>query len=215
MKALTSSLLLLLCAPVFADPDADCSGNPHHCGNSGDGVVVNTEVSSGDMVGGDVNLNSKAIGLANNLGDVDINDCRESVQFGTPLFSKQNVRLNPWCAAEVYDAKGMYKMAAIMRCEIKEVRQHFENKESCLEANVYAPAVELPPPPPPPVAQDIDRDEEDQRVHEDVMSRLAALEKKREEDAKRAARYAQAQQEFESEQRAYAQEALAALEKYK
>jgi len=100
---------------------------------SGTDVEVENEISTGD-----VTLNggkSKAIGLGRSSFDVDINDCRESTSWDTVLVGKQGVRLNPWCAAEVYEAKGLFHMAALMRCDIPEIAKHFATQDECVISN--------------------------------------------------------------------------------
>ena len=99
------------------------------------GVDNNANATTGDLVIEGFTSNSRSLALANSMGDVDINDCRESTQWGTPLFSIQGVRLNPWCAAEVYDAKGMPEMAAKVRCLIPEIKKMFSTTEECWQAN--------------------------------------------------------------------------------
>lgn len=87
---------------------------------------------------GDVNVgagDSLGIGFAHALGDVDINQCLASTQWGTILVSKQKVVLNKWCAAEVYDAKGLHGMAAMVRCDIDEIAKHFTDPALCVSAN--------------------------------------------------------------------------------
>ena len=80
-----------------------------------------------------------ALGLNNQLGGVEIGDCIASSQFGTPLFSRQDFKLNPWCAAETFDAKGMHKAAARLRCTIKAIRSLYEDNETCIQENTYSP----------------------------------------------------------------------------
>jgi len=128
-------LVLLFPAIAFAQ------GNPHN-----DDVDVNVggnTVSVGDttVTGGDiaVDSNSKSWAFAHGLGDVDINDCLGSAQWGTIIVSHQYLLLNKWCAAEVYDSKGLYKMAAILRCDIKEVNKHFVDHDECVAANTMSP----------------------------------------------------------------------------
>lgn len=209
-----SLIFYALIAVAIADPDDECSGNPHHCnGGGGDVVDVSTDVDVSTSTSTDINHSSKALALGNSLGDVDINDCRESVQFGTPLYSKQNVRLNPWCAAEVYDAKGLHKMAAVMRCDIKDIRKHFSSDEECLQANTVqkpAPIVVMAPPP-----REKEEDDEVKAKHDDLETRLALIEKKRAEDARRAARWAEEQKQVRQEQRNLAQQSLEALAEYR
>jgi hypothetical protein len=142
-------LSLLLAPYVSFATDDDCRGNS--CNGGGGDIDItggDIDVTTGDVVvnPGDVNVNpvtefhnkSKVLSLGRSSFDTDINDCRESTAFDTPIFGRQNVRLNPWCAAEVYDAKGMYKMAALLRCDIHEIKEHFTSKDECLEANTYS-----------------------------------------------------------------------------
>jgi hypothetical protein len=100
--------------------------------------VGDTTVNAGDVA---LNSDSKAFAFAHGLGDVDIADCLGSEQWGTIIVSRQYLELNKWCAAEVYDAKGLYQMAAILRCDIKEVKKHFNSPEECVEANTVRPVV--------------------------------------------------------------------------
>lgn len=218
ISALAITFMLSFYTSAHADPDHHgCQGN---CPSDGGGDVA-VSLESGD-VNASPSYNSKSlgIGLSNGLGDVDINDCLASTQFGTPLFSKQGVILNKWCAAEVYDAKGLYKMAAVMRCDIQDVRKHFASKEECQEANtvVITQVITYVPEPQTQSTVDVyhdDHEEEEEEVHDGLAERLAELETKREADARRATRYANEQRAYESEQRSYAQQALADLEEYK
>lgn len=85
---------------------------------------------------GDVSYNTDgSFGFAHALGDVDINQCLASTQWGTILVSKQKVVLNKWCAAEVYDAKGLHRMAALVRCDIEEIAKHFTDPAVCISDN--------------------------------------------------------------------------------
>ena len=123
MKSLLAVLLLI--------PVAGWADDPHHKDSGGDAIV-------GDIVGGSNSYSSKALAFGRSSFDVDIAQCRESVAWDTMLVGKQNVRLNPWCAAEVYDTKGMHHMAALMRCDIKEIKQHFPNDHAgCVTANTF------------------------------------------------------------------------------
>ena len=113
---------------------------------SGDDIRV---TQSNDMnnqtagnVEGSVFNGGDAFAFAHALGDVDINDCLASTQWGTILVSKQKVVLNAWCAAEVYDAKGMYEMAAMMRCNVPAIIAEFDSEAECERLNTFHP----PPP---------------------------------------------------------------------
>lgn len=108
--------------------------------HSGAAANANAIVESGAMGDNNVNMDSRSLALVNTLGDVSISDCRESEQFGTPVFSRQWIQLNPWCAAEVYDSKGLHELAARTRCTIKEISRLFDDAESCVAANTVKPA---------------------------------------------------------------------------
>jgi hypothetical protein len=146
---------------------------------------ANATIEAGAMQSGDqnVNMKSKSLALVNTMGDVDINDCRESEQFGTPVFSRQWIQLNPWCAAEVYDAKGLNDLAARTRCTIKEIRKLFDDDATCIVANTVQPAP--PPPPPAPAPVDNDRDDELERRLEFQRTYTEELEARLEELAQR------------------------------
>jgi hypothetical protein len=107
------------------------------------GATLNSSVGDTVVDAGDVALNSdsKSFAFAHGLGDVDIADCLGSEQWGTIIVSRQYLELNKWCAAEVYDAKGLYQMAAILRCDIKEVKKHFTDPQDCIKANTVEPVV--------------------------------------------------------------------------
>ena len=137
-------------------------------------AAANATIEAGAMQAGDqsVNMDSRSLALVNTMGDVDINDCRESEQFGTPVFSRQWIQLNPWCAAEVYDAKGLHELAARTRCTIKEIRKLFDDDAACVMANT----VEAAPPPPPPAPVRHDRDDELERRLEINQAYTAELE---------------------------------------
>jgi len=121
---------------------------------SGDDIEI--ETGAVELVGGDVSHSSRALGLGRSSFDVDINDCRESTSWDTVLVGKQGVRLNPWCAAEVYEAKGLFHMAALMRCDIPEVAKHFSTADECVIANTVTHAVTHAP-----VEETFDEDEDE------------------------------------------------------
>lgn len=134
-------------------------------------ATASATIEAGAIADGDVNLDTRSLALMNTMGDVDINDCRESEQFGTPLFSRQWIALNPWCAAEVYDAKGLHELAARTRCTIKEIKRLFDTDAECVAANTVQATAPLPPAP---VIHD--RDEELERRLEINQAYTAELE---------------------------------------
>ena len=144
MRAALILIALVLASPAHPDDDRN--------GRSGDDIDidVSTPVDVDLTASPTTNVtgstySSKAFALGNQLGDVDINDCLGSEQFGTPLYSRQWLELNKWCAAEVFDAKGLNLMAGKLRCEIKEIRKLFDDDAACLDANTIfaAPAAKL------------------------------------------------------------------------
>lgn len=123
-----SLFALLLVLPATAQDYEDESVN----------VDTNVNVDT-SMTGGDVSVSSsnRSFAFAHSLGDVDIAQCIASTQWGSILVSKQKVILNLWCVAEVYDHKGMHDMAALMRCDIGEIADHFVSNEACIRANTW------------------------------------------------------------------------------
>lgn len=100
-------------------------------------VNTTTNVTGGDMVNqiaGD-SYSSRAYGFSHSLGDVDINQCIVSKQTGTFIVSWQGYDYNLWCMGEVFDAKGLFKMGAEMRCDIEPIASKFEFRSDCLLAN--------------------------------------------------------------------------------
>lgn len=129
--------------------------------------VVNN-VGTGDTVmnGGDVSVvggSNRTTALSNNLGDVDINDCMGSTQFGTPLFSKQGLKLNWVCMAEFYLRTEKYELAAMAICNT-EVRKEFKNETACREAHDFGPIDEPVAQPASAVIDKHDEDEEHDRM---------------------------------------------------
>ncbi len=211
-------LCLLLVIAALAPGDAWASGDCR------DGSCNEVILSGGDntannsaSVGG-----SDTMALSHSLGDVDINDCLASTQWGTIIVSRQRVVLNKWCAAEVYDYKGLHHMAALLRCDIPEISEHFQTKPECVTANTVQ--VEVPRGEP-----EVLREESDVSDSLNaVLSRLNELEARNSElqaeydalrerqdsaDARRQRSIVAAREQAERE-RQTAQEALTALEAY-
>lgn len=208
-----SLLLIALVTANLAHADDECRG--HSCNDSGGDVDI-------DIDGGDINIegspvdlqanpsmnvtgstySSRALALGNGLGDVDINDCLGSEQFGTPLYSRQWLELNKWCAAEVFDAKGLNIMAAKLRCEIKEIRKLFKTNDTCLDANTIhvttAPALEIAPVVAS-MSSRLDEHDEDEEQHEKQIEQtaldLATLKRSIENERSARRRYATEQRE--------------------
>ena len=137
---------------------------------SGTDVDVRQSNDLNNQTTGDVSHSSEAWGFSHSLGDVDINQCLGSTQWGTILVSKQKLVLNKWCAAEVYDAKGLYLVAARMRCQIPEVAELFATNDECVGEN------EMTPPPPPVEAPPPEVNLEEDEEYEMYEQRIAQLE---------------------------------------
>lgn len=222
-------LIVALVLANLAHADDECRG--HSCNDSGgdidiDGTVdidiggspVDVQANPTTNVTGS-NYSSRALALGNGLGDVDINDCLGSEQFGTPLYSRQWLELNKWCAAEVFDAKGLNIMAAKLRCEIKEIRKLFTSNDACLDANtVFVQVAALPEIEPIVASLSARQDEhdEEEEQHEAQIAQTAAdlAELQRSINNERTAR-----RRYAAEQRAHAEaevvERTEFLEQYK
>lgn len=183
-----SNLKWLVLMPSFAFAGGGFDQNSNQEVNQSVKTGVDVEVggsqfSSESVVEGS---NTRAYAFSHGLGDVDIADCLASTQFGTILFSTQNVKLNKWCAGEIYDAKGLHEMAARMRCEIKEVAKLFTTNRECIAANTVSNPPSLPVMAPLPEEEACNDDCEDQLEQvSELEERVATLEKKREQDIRR------------------------------
>lgn len=193
--------ILLTVLALRAEASGDCR----------DGSCNEVILSGGDNTANNSVLNegSRAYAFSHSLGDVDINDCLASTQWGTILVSRQNVKLNRWCAAEIYDHKGMYQMAALMRCGIREIAEHFQTESECIEANTVEVSRGTP---------ETSHEEPDLTP---ILSRLSELESRNSElqaeyDAleQRRQRAARLAREEDERARKRAQDALSALEAY-
>lgn len=135
-------ILLLLPILVFASDDDDV-GAIADASAAADALATASavnNVTNSSMSGSDVNItgsshSSRAFAFSHSLGDVDINECIVTKQTGTFIISWQGYDYNVWCMGEVYDAKGLYDMAALMRCDVPLVRSHFTTDAECLVAN--------------------------------------------------------------------------------
>ena len=100
------------------------------------------------VITGDVNIagdSSRAIGLSNSLGDVDINDCVISKQKGNVLWSWQNYDYNLFCLAEYMDRAGKPDEAAAIRCQIPQIKNIWSNPDACINAMyIVSESIETP-----------------------------------------------------------------------
>jgi len=169
-------LIVFAIASAYAGDDHKCQGG-HNC--TGDtnvdvstvvGTTVNAgdvNVQGGDLTGGTMKSNSRSIGLSNGLGDVDIAGCLGSVQYGTPVWSKQKLTLNWVCMAEFYLRNQKYELAAMAICNT-EVRSEFDTEDDCRAAHDFsAPYVEAP--------ASIEAPDEHQEEIDDLYEQVAIL----------------------------------------
>lgn len=130
---------------------------------SGDDIELEAELQAKQIAGDVVTGSTRAYSL--NMGDVDINQCRYSVQF--PL--AQWTRENAWCMADGLDAIGAHEAAAKVRCSTKTLSNLYEDESAC-RAAVRAVAVEYEPP-----AADKRTDDEDE-YEQRFMAQQAEIE---------------------------------------
>lgn len=140
------AFVVALVSPAWADErryGGDITVNSNNIRNidkSQDVITTVTASSTANsMMSGNENnivFDSKAFVMgSHSLGDVDINQCIVTHQKGSFVVSWQGYDYNLWCMGEVFDAKGLPKMGAMMRCDIDEIRRHFSSDVSCLIAN--------------------------------------------------------------------------------
>ena len=139
-------------------------------------------IQSNDMntVKGDIAISDRSYGVSQSLGDVDINDCLASTQWGIPvIFAKQSVQENPWCMANSLDAMGAHAAAAKVRCTTETIKAIYPDAAKCEQAVMF----QVKPPPKPEM---VDRDDED---YERLHARMTVYEErtaKAETDARKA-----------------------------
>jgi len=137
--------------------------------SSGPDVEVETTVDT-VLTGGD-NIasiaGSRSYGVSQSLGDVDINDCLASTQWGIPvIFAKQTVQENPWCMANSLDARGAHAAAAKVRCTTETIKAIYPDPKECEKAVMFQMKhIEKP--------AKVDRDDD---RYEALYARMAAYE---------------------------------------
>ena len=156
LMALVWFVLLFIWSPVYAS--GDCKGNQPCNGdtnvNIGDTRIGATTVTTGDTIvtpgdtlvtTGDTSMtsNSKALALSNSLGDVDISACLGSVQWATPLFSKQKLVVNWPCLTEFDLRNAQFDLAAMAICNT-EIRKEFASEQECRDAHDFQQMLEEP-----------------------------------------------------------------------
>lgn len=186
--------------------------------SGGDDITQSNDMNN--QTSGDVNVagdaGGNAWGFSHSLGDVDINEganCMGSEAWGTIIVSRQTNELNQWCAGLFYDLNGKHKMAAIMRCDIKSIAQHFETAADCISENT----IQVQPIAAAPLPEYIKEHEDREDTHEQeialALARTEALEKRLDSERaarRRASNAAAAQREQDrAEQYEFAQDKMA------
>jgi hypothetical protein len=189
----------------FSYAQHECQGG-HNCND--DGSVIAIDNSSG--VSTSVSDSSRAFGIGGN-GDVDINDCRYSVQ--GPL--SQWTRPNHWCEAEKLIAIGFFEAGILMFCTKTTVKDLYASTDSCLlELRQGLNPVQVPvlAAEPPEIARE---HEEIEESHERYDDRFAQLEEQISTD--RAARQlaARRQQEKDAIEKSYWQDQAKQIAEWK
>jgi len=168
----------------------------------------------GDINGGSNSYSSDALGLGFSyaLGDVDLNEgrnCYVSTAWGSIIFGKQTVGLNPWCAALFYDANRMHEFAAKQRCQLPSIISEYDTKAACVLDQTLAPIeVVNSPKLDAVVAQYQEEEEEREANYAAIQQQLAEfVEEKKKSDAT-AARYVAQRRAEEQEDRLYAQQLI-------
>jgi hypothetical protein len=119
-------------------------GHDHH-DDGGDVTIGGTEISTGDMIGGDTSVltgNNKALTIvAPGLADVDIAQCLGSEAWTLLVGGKQKLVLNQVCMAEFYLKQGRYDLAAQSLCNQEEILREYGTEADCEAAHDFTPAV--------------------------------------------------------------------------
>lgn len=194
--------LFLLSLPVFAGGD-DLT-------NTSKNILEGN--SSADVAGDSI----RSYAFSGSLGDVDINECLASSQWGILVFNKQKLEENPWCQSVYLDAIGAHEAAARVRCMFTETLQAaYPDIKKCQAAVMYARTAENHTQVPLSQSEPTqDEDEEDSRRLDALQARLTAIEDQRKADAEKArraqivARQAAEKAKAESERRARARAIL-------
>lgn len=188
--------------------------------NTSDAFAANDNIQN---VAGDTNKSDNlALGLSHGLGGAEIADCLATTANANILFSRQGTKLNKWCAAEAYDAKGLHKMAAQLRCQIPAIKEIFTGVEgfslsACVEANTVQPVKDdsLKQ-----ITENFNRqleikEDEHDRLTADLSERIANLEEEAEKARKRAERPQAKPQTIIREEKLISDEERAKLESYR
>lgn len=134
-----------------------------------------------NQTGGDINHESKALGLGRSSFDVDINQCMGSTAWDTVLGGKQKLVLNWVCLAEFYIKTGQPELAAVALCNT-EMLDEFANEAECESAHDFLVEVAAAVAADPMASDHLDEEEEwheeQMQMQQDYDDRLAMLEER-------------------------------------
>ena len=178
---------------------------------------TNVILSGGDNAANNSMGGSRSYGVGLGSIDVDIAQCLGSESTGILVIQWQRLKENPWCMAETLDAKGLHGAAAKVRCSIEYYQRIFDSEDECLSLSLVSEIYDAEPQP----AMAPDDDDEDDRI-DLLYARLNDLEAQGTqdaEDAKKAARRANAAvqraNQAEIERKEYAQQMIEELAEWK
>ena len=200
-------VLLIMCSTAGSSDDrgtatADATADATAAATASS---LSDSTSAASAVGGD--QTSRALALSQSLGDVDIEGCVVTEQWGIIVYQRQNWDYDPWCLAAILDQQGLHKEAAQMRCSDKDTEKLY-GKETCIKTltflpTSYSPAIVATPNQPVATQQedccneDEDEDEVDKHHQqiEALTNRLDKYESDRQSSANAYRRQQQQQQE--------------------
>lgn len=174
MAACVLIWIALMAAPAWATGGTDIEQETTVDVTTGANTATNdTNVTTGGVsTGGN---SSRALALANSLGDVDIAGCLGSTQWSTPLFGRQKLVLNHVCMAEFYLNAGQTKLAAMALCNVPEILKEFSTETACEAAHDfsvlqpdYAGAADM-------IARAAAEEEEDEKARRELLVQQTRL----------------------------------------
>jgi len=134
---------------------------------------ITIAIAGGENTASNIVSGSHSYGVSQSLGDVDINDCLASTQWGIPvIYAKQTVQENPWCMANSLDARGAHAAAAKVRCTTETIKAIYPDSVICERAVMFQMKhIEKP--------KKVDRDDEN---YDRLTARMTAYETERAQD---------------------------------
>ena len=129
-----SLIWIILLALVAVLIVLDVSYGDDHDDHRDNGVDSVLNADSNVHVSGD-----RMLSLSSSLGDVDIEGCVVTIQRNFVIVGWQSFDYDFWCIARDYDLNGQYKVAAAVRCDIKQIRKQFQSLDACRQGSNFKP----------------------------------------------------------------------------